>query len=37
MKATKLDGRELDLTQEMLDGLQMRLRGPVKDFETLTV
>lgn len=29
MKAKTMDGREIDLTQDMLDGLRMRLRGPV--------
>ena len=27
MQATATDGREIDLTQEQLDGLKMRLRG----------
>jgi FAD/FMN-containing dehydrogenase len=29
MRATAIDGREIDLTQQMLDGLKARLRGPV--------
>jgi len=29
MKAKTMDGREMDLTQDMLDGLKMRLRGQV--------
>lgn len=29
MKAKTLEGREIDLKQETLDGLKMRLRGPV--------
>jgi FAD/FMN-containing dehydrogenase len=29
MKATATDGREIDLKHETLDGLKMRLRGPV--------
>lgn len=29
MKTKTMDGREIDLTQDMLDGLRMRLRGPV--------
>ena len=29
MKAKRLDGSDLELTQEMLGGLRMRLRGPV--------
>ena len=29
MKAKTMDGREIDLTQDMLDGLKMRLKGPV--------
>lgn len=29
MKAKTMDGREIDLTQDMLDGLRMRLRGSV--------
>ena len=29
MKATTLDGREIDLGQEVIDGLRKRLKGPV--------
>jgi FAD/FMN-containing dehydrogenase len=29
MKATTTDGREIDLQQDLLNGLRMRLRGPV--------
>ena len=29
MRAKTLDGREIDLTQQVLDALKMRLRGPV--------
>jgi hypothetical protein len=29
MKAKTMEGREIDLKQETLDGLKMRLRGPV--------
>ena len=29
MRARTTEGREIDLKQETLDGLKMRLRGPV--------
>ena len=29
MRATTIDGREIDLKQEALDGLKTRLRGPM--------
>ena len=29
MKAKTIDGREIDLKKETLDGLKTRLRGPV--------